>query len=82
MTNAIVHAEASEVSIRIRARDAKGDVLSIEIRDDGRGFLPDAVSGGRGITNMRSRAEVLDAELRFDSKESGTRIELRVPIPH
>jgi len=81
VTNAIMHAKASEVSVHIRAEDAKGDVLSVEIRDDGRGFRPDAFSGGRGIANMTSRAEALGADLRFESEESGTRIELRVPIP-
>ena len=81
VTNVIMHAKAGEVSVHIRAGDAKGDVLSIEIRDDGRGFRPDAVSGGRGISNMKSRAEALGGELLFDSEESGTRIELRVPIP-
>lgn len=66
VTNAILHAKASEVSVSIRAGDARGDVLSIEIRDDGRGFRPDAAPGGRGIAHMKSRAKALGAELRFD----------------
>jgi signal transduction histidine kinase len=81
VTNAIIHAKASEVSVHIRAGDANGDVLSIEIRDDGQSFRSDVVAGGRGIGNMKSRAKTLGAELRFDSEESGMCIELRVPIP-
>jgi signal transduction histidine kinase len=81
VTNAIRHAKASEVSVRIRSGDARGDVLSIEIRDDGQGFRPDAIPGGRGIRHMKSRAEALGGELRFDWEESGTQIELRVAIP-
>jgi signal transduction histidine kinase len=81
VTNAILHAKASEVSVHIRAGDARGDVLSIEIWDDGGGFRPDGVHEGRGIRNMQSRAEALGGELRFDREDSGTHIELRVPIP-
>lgn len=81
VTNAIAHAKASEVSIRIRAEDAGGDEVFVEIRDNGRGFRSDVVGEGRGIRNMKSRAKALGAELRFDSDESGSRIELRVPIP-
>jgi PAS domain S-box-containing protein len=85
VTNVILHAKASELSVHIRAGDAVADVrdavLFIEIQDDGRGFRPDAAGGGRGIRNMKSRAEALGAELRFDSGDSGTRVELRVPIP-
>jgi PAS domain S-box-containing protein len=81
VTNSILHAKASEVSVHIRAGDASGGVLSIEIRDDGQGFRSDAAPGGRGIGNMKSRVRALGGELRFDRDDSGTRIELRVPIP-
>jgi PAS domain S-box-containing protein len=80
VTNAVRHAKPSEVGIRIRA--AAGPALSVEIHDDGCGFAMDAVSGGRGILHMKARAEALDAELRFDPGDPGTRIEMRVPIPH
>jgi signal transduction histidine kinase len=81
VTNVILHAKASEVSVDIRAGGARSDVLAIQIRDDGQGFPPDGVPQGRGIGNMKSRARALGAELRFDSEDAGTLIELRVPIP-
>ena len=81
VTNAIMHAKASNVSVHIHAGDASDDVLFIEIRDDGGGSRPDAAGGGRGIGNMKSRAKTLGAELRFDSENSGTCVELRVPAP-
>jgi signal transduction histidine kinase len=81
VTNAILHAKAGEVSVHIRAGDPRGDVLSIGIWDDGGGFRPDGVHGGRGIGNMEARAEALGGELRFDRENSGTHIELRIPIP-
>ena len=81
VTNAILHAEASEVSVGIRLADTADDILSIEIYDDGRGFRPEAHPRGRGIGHMKSRAENLGGELQFDGEASGTRIELRIPIP-
>jgi two-component system sensor histidine kinase UhpB len=81
VTNTIMHAKASNVSVHIHAGDASDAELFIEIRDDGGGSRPDAAGGGRGIGNMKSRAKALGAELRFDSENSGTRVELRVPAP-
>jgi signal transduction histidine kinase len=81
VTNTIMHAKASKVSVHIHAGDASDDELFIEIRDDGGGSRPDAAGGGRGIGNMKSRAKALGAELRFDSENSGTCVELRVPAP-
>ncbi len=53
MTNVLKHAEASEVSIRMRSNR---DVFLVEISDDGKG-LGDAVSrrSGNGLRNMSER---------------------------
>jgi PAS domain S-box-containing protein len=79
VTNAMRHAKPSEVSIRASA--ARGEMLLIEIRDNGSGFLPDSVQGGRGIQHMMSRANALGAELRFERENPGTLVELRVALP-
>jgi PAS domain S-box-containing protein len=81
VTNAMVHAKASVVCVDIRAVDAGGDVMSLEIRDNGRGFRPHAVAYGRGNRSMKSRTEALGGELRIDGLDPGTRVELRVAIP-
>ncbi len=58
VTNALRHAKACEVSVEIRrVGEAPDDVLSIDIRDDGIGFRPDAARAGRGIRHMESRPE-------------------------
>ncbi len=75
------HAKANEVSVDIRPADPRGELLSIEIREDGTGFRPESGPQGRGIDHMKLRAEALDARIRFESDASGTRIELRVAIP-
>ena len=80
-TNAMRHANAREVSIEIHATGAHAELLFVGIRDDGCGFRTGAAHQGRGIRNIESRADELGAELRFESDDSGTRIELRVPLP-
>lgn len=43
--------------------------------------MDDPHPGGRGILNMRARAETLEAEFSVEAGNPGTRILLRVPIP-
>ncbi len=58
LNNAVKHAGASEVGL---AAELDGNRLSVEVRDNGRGFAPSAVSrrAGRhnGLENMRRRME-------------------------
>ena len=56
VSNAIRHAGASALSVAL-ALD--GDVLTLTISDDGRGFDPDAARSGRGLDNMAARVEAL-----------------------
>ena len=61
--------------------DEERENLQLSIRDDGRGSTTDGTSTGRGLGNMNSRAEKLGAELRIEHTDSGTRIELSIPVP-
>jgi PAS domain S-box-containing protein len=81
VTNAMQHAAPDEVRVGVRAAGPTGELLSIEIRDDGCGLPPGAETHGRGISHMKSRAKALEADLHFDSGPSGTRIELRLAMP-
>lgn len=58
LNNALKHAAPTAVVVHIRV---EGRTVSLEVRDDGRGFDPQAVGdkGGMGLTNMRQRAERL-----------------------
>ena len=52
--------------------------LSIEIKDDGRGFDSASNFEGNGINNMRERARELNGELKINSAPNlGTQIQLR-----
>jgi signal transduction histidine kinase len=58
LNNALKHAAASAVTVRICA---DGQDIRLDVSDNGQGFDPAAVSdrGGLGFTSMRERAERL-----------------------
>ncbi|MFJ5214713.1 GAF domain-containing sensor histidine kinase [Streptomyces sp. NPDC088354] len=80
MHNALRHAEASTVTVRLEAR-GRGAVL--RITDDGRGFDPSAVRrAGRhlGLVSMRDRADGVGGALTVESAPGrGTVVEMEVP---
>jgi signal transduction histidine kinase len=78
VSNAIQHSGCTSlaISLRLERRQAQ---LSIE--DNGRGFSPQSVSSGLGITAMRSRAA--RTQVRFDlftRPGAGTIITVTVPL--
>jgi signal transduction histidine kinase len=74
--NALRHAGAYEIRVGIRRRDG---LLTLEVRDDGRGFDPDAPRG-LGLDSMRERAGAVGARLNVESAPgTGTRVRLEVP---
>ncbi len=78
ISNAVRHARAHELTIRLRDLGAEV-VLTIE--DDGRGFVTQSAKGrGVGLTSMASRAEESGGSLAILSiPGAGTRIEARLP---
>jgi two-component system sensor histidine kinase UhpB len=76
LTNALRHAGATEVAVRLKHVD--GHVV-LSVRDDGCG-LPEQRTES-GLTGMRERAMLIDAELDIHSTENqGTQITLAVPV--
>ena len=77
LMNAIRHADASEVKVRLGVED--GDI-ALAIRDDGRGFDPVAAERS-GIRGMRERALLVGGTVRVaGAVPRGTAVELRIPI--
>jgi signal transduction histidine kinase len=77
VTNALRHGRARTLWIKAVA-DTAG--VHIEVRDDGSGFDPQAASVGRGLKNLRRRADELGARLLIDSTPGrGTTIALLLP---
>lgn len=66
LTNIVRHSSATEVSIEVGANEV-GD-FTMRIRDNGDSFQPEGVQKGRGIANIRSRANLINGKV--DWKES------------
>ncbi|MDQ2935215.1 MAG: sensor histidine kinase [Chloroflexota bacterium] len=77
--NAARHAHASGVSIALSRR---GQTLTIDVIDDGRGFnVGEAGVRGLGVAGMRERAAMIGATLSLRSAPgAGTRVRLSVPV--
>ena len=80
LQNALRHAEADHIEVRLEGDGNGGLVLSVA--DDGQGFDPArrAVRGRRlGLTSMEERAEELGGTLDIESAAGeGTRVRLEV----
>jgi signal transduction histidine kinase len=76
LSNAIRHADPQTVSLALR-RDEDGVILEVE--DDGAGFDPDGAATGRGLGNLRARAEALGGKLVITSEpELGTTVRITI----
>ena len=74
LANAAKHAGASRIAVRVGRR---GDLLEVEIEDDGRGG---ADASGGGLTGLRRRVEALDGTLAVTSPQGGPTT-VRVELP-
>lgn len=75
--NAVRHGGARCIVVRL-ACDKRA--LRLDVTDDGRGFVPDQVRHGFGLTSMRERVEALRGELHVRSEVGeGTTVEAVVP---
>ncbi len=79
LTNIRRHAGARRVDLTLRTMPRR---VRLSIRDDGRGFAPEAVPAGRlGLVGMRERAQGLGARLRVRSTPGrGTTVTVSVPL--
>jgi signal transduction histidine kinase len=77
LTNVLKHARATRVEVRLRQH---GDMLEMEIEDDGRGLAAGPQRQGHGLGNMRSRAQRLGGALEVRSGPAGTCVVLRLPM--
>jgi ligand-binding sensor domain-containing protein/two-component sensor histidine kinase len=84
--NVVKHAAASEVSVTLTIA---ANTFTYAIRDNGRGFSPDApasnaegrIAGGNGLVNMRARLEKLGGACDIESAPgNGTAVKLTVPV--
>lgn len=80
LNNALSHAAATEVRIRIAAET---DHFTLSIEDDGRGFTPGPNGDGDGLDNMRRRLAECGGTCEISSAAGrGTTVHFKIPLPH
>jgi signal transduction histidine kinase len=79
LSNAVKHARADIVQLRVTQLP---DRVQVAVEDDGRGFDPDGVRAGFGLTGMRERALLAGGRLWVNSADGGpTRVTAVLPLP-
>jgi signal transduction histidine kinase len=84
LANVAKHAKASRVGLTL---SYMGDLVTLDVRDDGVGFGPPngkrpngSVDGGFGLTGMRQRVQLLAGQLEIESEPGGgTAVSATVP---
>ena len=78
LSNVARHAHAASVEVSI---DVRGGSLTVHVTDDGVGIDPDHSTGGRGVTNLQTRAANAGGSLTITPRAGGgTRVVWSVPI--
>jgi PAS domain S-box-containing protein len=78
LTNVARHAGAATVTVQLLA---EGGILTVTVRDDGRGFDRDRTSMSGGLGGMRERVELLSGTFVIESgPESGTLVAAEFPF--
>lgn len=79
LQNAIKHAKASRIIVRLEIRD---NLIALNIEDDGIGFDPENINkkDSYGLIGMKERVDLLDGELTIKSEPNrGTKIVVKLP---
>jgi signal transduction histidine kinase len=78
INNLVKYSGAGSAGIHIRFNE---QALSMELRDNGKGFDPSVQYPGNGIQGMQNRAGAMNAKLEISSGAgAGTRLVLSVPL--
>ena len=80
LRNVAKHAGAKRLSVTLKVRDGS---LVLSLKDNGKGFLPEAVKGkgGLGLVSIGERTRIMGGTLLIDSNPGdGTQISVSVPL--
>lgn len=71
LNNIVRHANPSKISLNVGI--STDDLLKLVIADDGEGFIPANVTSkkGRGLNNIRARAQLIKADIEWSNPDSG-----------
>jgi signal transduction histidine kinase len=81
LTNSLKHSNARVVQVVVAVeRGGDAEWLILRVTDNGRGIVEER-AGGRGLLNMRNRANRIGAQLKIDTVPgAGTMVALRYRI--
>ena len=78
LNNAIKHSDADEVDIQLTQQNKE---LFVKVEDNGKGFDEEKVKKGLGLENIKSRVNMLNGELEWDSGPGmGTSVMINIPV--
>jgi signal transduction histidine kinase len=87
VNNARKHAQAAQITLRLRAFVPDGSIALLEIADNGRGFDVEAVKkgyaqrGSLGLLNLHERVNLINGYLNLHSAPGkGTRVQVFIPL--
>jgi signal transduction histidine kinase len=76
--NALRHSGAAEVGVSVCAAAKR---VTLEVSDQGKGFVPELATGGRGLPSLRERAAGAGASLAIRSAPGkGTTVRVVMPV--
>jgi signal transduction histidine kinase len=76
--NALRHAAADQIEISVTLTASH---VTVQVTDDGQGFMTDKPAAGLGLTSMRQRAAEIGATLSITSSPgAGTTVKLEIPV--
>ena len=76
LNNIAKHSKASQAYLYLRT----SDFMTIEIGDNGRGFDIGDINPGHGLTGMEKRCQTFGGTFEISSSDSGTTIEVEIPL--
>ena len=77
--NAIKHSNATNIFVNVSIETS---VLQISIQDDGSGFEKGSIVNGVGIINMKQRASLLGATIKWVENKQGTTVRIALPTKY
>ncbi len=79
VTNSLKHSGGDEINVVITAGQDDDTALQIQLSDNGGGIVKKKARG-RGVENMKVRAESIGARFTIESGETGAIVKLNLPI--
>jgi signal transduction histidine kinase len=79
MTNVVKHACATAVSVTVGLSES-GDVVTVEVSDNGRGFDAGGLTDGFGLAGLRERVFLAGGQIEVHSIPAGTQLSASLPV--